>query len=469
MERLIVDRYELVEELAVGGMATVYLGRVRGAVGFSRTVAIKRPHKQYTGDPGFAAMIRDEARLASRIRHPNVVPTLDVVSHGGELLLVMEYVHGESLAVARRAAADAGTPIPIPVAASIVHGMLLGLHAAHEAKDERGESLDVVHRDVSPQNVLVGVDGIARVVDFGIAKAVGRLQETTTGRVKGKAAYMAPEQLRGSADRRTDVYATSVVLWELLTGKRLYTGESYDHVLANVLAGNAPSPRAIAPRVSEALDEIVMCGLDPNPDLRFATAREMARALERAAPIASAFEVAAWLEETVGASLKARAEQVARVEQEVEDAAPRAVAAADVATGITAGPSTIPPREVTKRKGGAIAVLVLAVVAASVAIAGIRLASRPPVAADAVPAPSVVASPSVLAPSVAPSAPAPPAPSEVAASPSAPPSMSARPKAVPSTAHAPPPTTSAKPARPSCNPPYVIEADGHKHFLLECL
>jgi serine/threonine-protein kinase len=309
-----VDRYELVSELASGGMATVYLGRVRGAVGFARTVAIKRLHRHLASDPGFVAMFIDEGRLASRIRHPNVVPTLDIVSDGGELFLVMEYVHGESLSTIARAVAEAGGTIPLPIGAAIVSGMLLGLHAAHEATGEDGGPLDVVHRDVSPQNVLVGADGVARLVDFGVSKAAGRLQSTGDGQVKGKLGYMPPESFRGEVDRRGDVYSTAVVLWELLTGERLFTG-SHAEVLAKVLAGQIMAPSSMVRGIPEAFDEVVVCGLEFDPERRFPSARAMERALRRAVPVASAFEVAEWLERTMGSSLRERAERVAAIER----------------------------------------------------------------------------------------------------------------------------------------------------------
>src|SRR5262245_60206940 len=173
----IIGRYALHDAIASGGMATVHLGKLLGAVGFARTVAIKRLHAQFAKDPDFVAMFLDEARIAGRIRHPNVVPILDFVQDDGELLLVMEYVHGESLArLARSWRTSTGQGVPVPIALSIMSAALYGLHAAHEATDERGAPLDIVHRDVSPQNILVSHDGVARVVDFGVAKAAGRMQ-----------------------------------------------------------------------------------------------------------------------------------------------------------------------------------------------------------------------------------------------------------------------------------------------------
>ena len=182
----IVDRYALFDVIATGGMASVHLGRLMGPVGFSRTVAIKRLHENFARDPEFVAMFLDEARLVARIRHPNVVQTLDVVASAQELLLVMEYVPGESLALLIKRARAAGKFIPIPIVVDIVTGLLNGLHAAHEATNEKGEPLNVVHRDVSPHNILVGTDGVTRVLDFGIAKAVGLVHNTTRRRGEGQ-------------------------------------------------------------------------------------------------------------------------------------------------------------------------------------------------------------------------------------------------------------------------------------------
>ena len=181
-----VGRYVVFDEIAAGGMASVHLGRLMGEVGFSRTVAIKRLHPHLARDAEFAAMFLDEARIAARIRHPNVVAVLDVVHDGSELLLVMDYVQGESLSRLARAMRPGG--IPPRIAVTVVTGVLHGLHAAHEATTERGEALDIVHRDVSPQNVLVGIDGVARVFDFGVAKAKSRAQTTQDGthaRIRG--------------------------------------------------------------------------------------------------------------------------------------------------------------------------------------------------------------------------------------------------------------------------------------------
>jgi serine/threonine-protein kinase len=226
-------------------MATVHLGRVKGEAGFTRTVAIKRLHPQYAKDPDFVAMFVDEARLAARIRHPNVVPTLDVISDGvgeGEIFLVMEYVPGESLSRLLRALRAKKRLVPPRIAVTLLCGVLHGLHAAHQAKSEKGVPLGLVHRDVSPQNILVGTDGTAHVLDFGVAKATGRLNTTREGELKGKLAYMAPEQLETrSLTQQSDVYAAAVVLWELLTLRRLFEAENEA----------AAAPASVTPPVAE--------------------------------------------------------------------------------------------------------------------------------------------------------------------------------------------------------------------------
>src|SRR5687768_2767748 len=245
-------------------MATVHLGRLLGPVGFSRTVAIKRLHPQFAKDPEFVTMFLDEARLAARVRHPNVVPTLDVVASQGELFLVMEYVQGESFARLLHVTKSTGKRVPRDIVCSVLASVLHGLHAAHEAKSERGEPLGIVHRDVSPQNILVGVDGIARVLDFGIAKAASTTsgESTATGIIKGKVPYLAPEQLEGDpATKLTDVYAASVVLWEVLAGHRLFQGEDDGQTLRKILGMTVEPPSRYNPSVPVAIDEVVLKGL----------------------------------------------------------------------------------------------------------------------------------------------------------------------------------------------------------------
>jgi eukaryotic-like serine/threonine-protein kinase len=320
-------------------MATVHYGRLVGPVGFSRTVAIKRLHPQYAKDPEFVAMFLDEARLAARIQHPNVVQTLDVVSMEGELFLVMDYVQGETLARLNRAVRDAGTHIPTRVALTILVQVLHGLHAAHEAKDERGAPLGIVHRDISPQNVLVGIDGVARVLDFGVAKAAVRLQTTREGQLKGKLAYMAPEQIGGTVDRLTDIYAAGVLLWEALTGKRLYEAVNEGQLLQKVLRGKPDRPSTQVRELAAVLDDITLRALELDPRKRFATAREMALALERTGELAMSSEVGEWVENAARSELSHRAERLAEIESSTKTRPiPGAHHVRDDATERTANP-----------------------------------------------------------------------------------------------------------------------------------
>jgi serine/threonine protein kinase len=317
-----LGRYALYEKIASGGMASVHIGRLVGPVGFARTVAIKRMHPQFAEDPEFVSMFLDEARLAARIRHPNVVPTLDIVAMAGELFLVMDFVQGESLARLIRASIDRGERIPPAIAAAIMVGVLHGLHAAHEAKNERGDRLLVVHRDVSPHNVLVGTDGVARVLDFGVAKAVGRMQTTREGQLKGKLAYMAPEQVRGEVTCVTDVYAASVVLWEALTCQRMFHGDNEAQVLDQLLRGCDVAPSTLSPDVPPALDAVTRRGLRVDPAKRFPTAREMARALEGALPLATASTIGDWVEASAKETLDERSARIASIESDSAGHAP---------------------------------------------------------------------------------------------------------------------------------------------------
>jgi serine/threonine-protein kinase len=296
-------------------MATVHFGRLSGPAGFSRTVAIKRLHPNLAKDPEFVAMFLDEARVAARIRHPNVVPTLDVVAIEGEIFLVMDYVQGESLGKLRLAMHATGKSTDPRIVAAVMGGVLHGLHAAHEAKSEQGQSLNIVHRDVSPQNVLVGVDGVARVFDFGVAKAIGRVQTTREGQIKGKIAYMPPEQLQGGGvTRQVDIYAAAVVTWETLTGQRLFSGDHEGALVTSILSNSVKPPSKVAPHVPPAFDRVVMRGLERDPARRYATAREMALDLERCVGIASPSQVGEWVESLARDELAKRAALMARIE-----------------------------------------------------------------------------------------------------------------------------------------------------------
>jgi eukaryotic-like serine/threonine-protein kinase len=285
-----IGRYWIYDEIAAGGMATVHLGRLVGPAGFTRTVAIKRLHPQFAKDEEFASMFLDEARIAARVRHPNALTALDVVSAKGELYIVMDYIHGESLGKLLR-----GGPVPSSIASAIVTQALLGLHAAHEALDDSGQPLAIVHRDVSPQNVLVGVDGVARVVDFGIAKAASRVHTTQAGKIKGKLSYMSPQQVQSEdVDRRADIFAAGVVLWEAVVGRKLLARG--DATITRVMQWQGIAGEELA-LVPPPLRPIVKRALAREPGDRFATAREMALALADAVPPASSMDLGDWVEQ----------------------------------------------------------------------------------------------------------------------------------------------------------------------------
>ena len=309
----VVGRYELHAELASGGMGIVFIGRMSGLAGFGRTVAIKRLHPRFAREAEFATRFIDEARLASRIHHPNVIQTCDVVVEDHEIFIVMEYVEGESLAkLLELAPAHRLAP---RTACAILENVLIGLHAVHEARDERAQLLEIVHRDISPQNILVGVDGQARILDFGGAKGLGRSFVTRDGSIRGKFAYMAPELLGGVASRATDIYAAGVVLWECLSGEPFLQGSSEAARFAEALL---PRPRRLSrslPEVSEALDEVLLCALHPDPACRFVDARAMAIALGNAVPRASTAEVTHLVSSLAPAPLARRAALVAAAER----------------------------------------------------------------------------------------------------------------------------------------------------------
>jgi len=297
----------LYQSVGRGGAGDVQLGKLVGPYGFTKLVAVKRLRVGAEHDGRLGAMLIDEARLGAHVRSPNVVSTLELIEHEGDLYVVMEYIHGESLSRLLMASLGARALVPVPIALAIGCGMLRGLEAVHTARDEHGQPLHAVHRDVSPQNLLVGLDGVTRVVDFGIAKARGRLQETDHGEVKGKLGYMSPEQASGaSVDHRTDVYSAAVVLWEALVGDRLFLGQTETETLGLVLAGPVAPPSARRPEVPAAIDDIILRGLSREREARWASAALMAEALEASLPLASSTQVGQWVEALVGNALEQR-------------------------------------------------------------------------------------------------------------------------------------------------------------------
>jgi len=306
------SRYETILKLASGGMATVWVGTVRGALGFRQLVAIKKPHEHLLATGSFRAELLAEARLASMINHANVVDVRDVEIDGEAINLVMDYIEGASLAQLLSRADRAKTPFPARVGIRIVLDALAGLHAAHELVDERGLPVHLVHRDVSPHNILVGLDGIARVADFGVAKfAHDNTVQTTAGSLKGKIAYMAPEYVRGQPiDRRLDIFAMGVVLWESLTGRRCFRGENEAETVHRLI-NTTPTPASKdRPEIGERIDAVISCALAKAREDRFSNAAAMAAALEASAGAAGLScghtEVAATVKAIAGPEIEER-------------------------------------------------------------------------------------------------------------------------------------------------------------------
>ncbi|MDB4941822.1 MAG: serine/threonine protein kinase [Labilithrix sp.] len=307
--------YELLVELAAGGMATVYLARKAHARD-APLVALKRPHRHLASDKAFLSMLVDEARLASSIDDPHVVKVRELGFDTGEPFIVMDYVEGASLSDVRKELSALGRAIDSRFAVKIALDALAGLHAAHILHDDKGRHLGIVHRDVSPHNVLVGCDGGTRLTDFGIAKAADRVQTTRTHEVKGKLAYLAPERIdkRRMCTTQSDVFSMGVVLWECIAGRRLFRGDEAIETLQEVVSAPIPSLRRIGVPLSQALDDVILRGLARDLDVRYKSAAEFADALLRASGgpqnVASPAEVAMLVEALFGERLRVRHESI---------------------------------------------------------------------------------------------------------------------------------------------------------------
>jgi serine/threonine-protein kinase len=487
-------RYEIVHPLATGGMGTVYLGRMRAARGVSLTVAIKRINAALAGDPRVVGMFVDEARITSLVRHPNVVQTLDVVEEAGELLLVMEYVHGVSLQRLLMAARERGEPLPLDVTARIASDVLYGLHAAHEATNEQGKSLEIVHRDVSPQNILIGVDGIARVADFGIARAANRVETTQLGEIKGKLRYIAPEQFgREAVDRRADIYGVGLLMWEMITGSAMRRASSPGGLTSAILAPRVEPPSSWVRDVPPVLDDIVVRALANDPRDRFPFASQMAAALEAAMATAPYAKVAELVRELGHAEIterKALLERAAALEPistpaistsafpagpasvppplspavmpAAAPSSPAVVIRPSAPSGDSPAPEAAKPAARWKSPAIALAVGALALLALTFTI---RRPAPPPITAASSEPPPLT--------SLASPEPAPPPPVEPTASaPAAAPPEAASPAA----AHAshwhlrkPPRTLPRRPGKPDCSIPYVVDRNGIRVPRPECM
>jgi eukaryotic-like serine/threonine-protein kinase len=448
-----IGRYHVFPAFAHGGMASVHLGRLDGPSGFSRVVAVKRLNAMFATSERHARMLVEEARVTARIRSPYVVPVLEMVHEGERLCIVMELVVGVSLATLLATAADRGERVAPPIAVSIMADVLRGLHAAHEATSADGKPLEIIHRDVSPQNILLGADGIARVLDFGIARALGREPLSRTGEVHGKLAYIAPEQLRaGPITRRADIYAAGAVLWEALAGARLRQGDSPMALAAGALEP-ALAPSSRQPSLPRELDSIVLQALALDEHRRWATAEAMAFALEEACPPASRDDVARFVERVAGGDLERLAEAVTFAERYSLSAS---------ATGTSAD---LPhPHHRQPRRVAAIAL----VSAVSVATAA-AFVHRGRAALPVTPTSSAVVAPANAPPPPVASVASTAAPDGIGAMPSSSavvraPGRSARPNA-----KVIPPSPSPSRAPPSCTPPYDVDERGIKRYKPGCI
>jgi serine/threonine-protein kinase len=302
--------------IASGGMATVYLARARGAMGFETEVAVKLTHPHLRESAEFSAGLLEEAKLAARIRHRNVAAVLDADVDPLGVYLVMEYVEGDTL----HGLLKASPPLPKRMGMRLLIDALAGLQAAHELRDDDGHSLRVVHRDFTPHNILVGTDGVARLTDFGIAKATTRLGHTRTGFIKGKIGYMAPEQACGEKlDERTDVWAAGVIAWEMLSGQRLYPSEDDMATLLKVATSTPPRLRTVDPSIPVEMEEAVASALQRNPEARCPSAFAFARALAAASRahdgVAETQEVSEWIRFRLGPKLAVQREDLARAKE----------------------------------------------------------------------------------------------------------------------------------------------------------
>ena len=281
------NRYQILAKLAAGGMAEIFLARGASVAGVERYCVLKRILRERAGDAQFVQMFVDEARLAAQLQHPNIASVYDVGILGDSYFFTMEYVHGETVRSLLDRAQEVGRPVPLACVLTIIAGAASGLHHAHERHSKDGRPLGIVHRDVTPSNLMVSFEGNVKLVDFGVAKADGREVETQSGTVKGKISYLSPEQCRGErVDRRSDLFSLGIVMWEMLTGRRLYRRDS-DFATLTAIVNEPPSPPSSRrPEVPRMVDDIVLRLLAKSVADRFQTADQVVEAIENASMLA---------------------------------------------------------------------------------------------------------------------------------------------------------------------------------------
>jgi serine/threonine protein kinase len=311
-----LGKYRIVRKLADGNMAEIYLARIGGTGGFEKLVVLKRIRPAMAADRAQLGMFLDEARLAATLRHANIAEVIDVGAEDGSYYFAMEYILGQDARTIRSACEDAARPIPFDVALAIVIGTTSALAYAHDRRGPDGP-LGLVHRDVSPSNILVSYDGAVKLVDFGIARATSRTTKTLTGMLKGKVPYMSPEQCRGKVlDRRSDLFSLGIVLYELTTGARPFTGPTEYDTLQQIALGTATPPSAVDPDYSPALEAIVMRLLERSPALRYQTADDVLADLERLGVFVSTLNVRKFMHELFAAEITNASSRTVVVEAE---------------------------------------------------------------------------------------------------------------------------------------------------------
>ncbi|MBX7079005.1 MAG: serine/threonine protein kinase [Nannocystaceae bacterium] len=396
-------RYTLLRRLAIGGMGELLLARASGAGGVQKLVAIKRIRSEYASDPAFVSMFLNEARLAATLDHPNVVRTYDLVDDDGSFFMVMEYLHGESLGRLLNHVVAMRERVPLVHVITIALGIAAGLHCAHERRGVDGRPLDIVHRDLSPGNVFLTYEGGVKLLDFGIAKATSRTSITLGPTRKGKVSYMSPEQCVGAeVDRRSDIFALGVVLWELCTGRRLFRGDNEFAIMNQITTVDAPAANAVVPELPRELSDILARALQREPAARYQSAMELHDAVE-------SFAAAMRLLPSAAALGRYLAEVCGEREYPSVEPAPE-FADRMAATLVVAGAA---PRRGGRRSLGLVAALVGGVVVGGAAVAIVgggatprEVAASPsePAAASTAAAPAAAAPIPVAVPIAAPAA-----------------------------------------------------------------
>jgi serine/threonine-protein kinase len=376
-------KYTLIRKLAVGGMAELFLALQRSVAGFEKLIVVKRVLPHLAKDQAFVELLLAEARIAATLNHPNVAHIYDVGEVDGQFYIAMEHIHGEDLrSIVRQMKKVGVTAFPLEHTLAIVLGCCAGLAYAHEKRDLDGEPMNIVHRDVSPQNILITFTGDVKLVDFGIAKASrsSTTEDGETGQIKGKVPYMSPEQAQGlPLDARSDIFSLGIILFELCTGKRLFRGANEVETLRMIVEGEYPRPRSLNPNLHPRLEEIILRSLEKDPNRRYQSARDMQSDLEdyiREAQLkVSSLSLANWMQKLFEEKLAQQREMLAQGLQLAEVIAAQAAAEEEALRSQEATSSGV-----RSRQGSRAPLIVVALVAVAAAAGAVWWAAtrRPP-------------------------------------------------------------------------------------------